>query len=176
VCWELARIVDIIGLRHNDLETIPRNSVKPFVYILSNLADSDYLKIESMVLNIYCQMFYFGIGHAVDNKGTFRPCVILVALKLLGRDNTRDITDEDLDNGTSILQAAWMCKRDALLYFRDYVDVLVRAVTLSISRFWDHVAVAPRGLQMISIGIALTRGLQLIQYIAFFFYMFREHF
>jgi hypothetical protein len=69
VCWELARIVDIIGLRHNDLETIPGNSVKPFVYILSNLADSDYLKIESMVLNIYCQMFYYGIGHAVDNKG-----------------------------------------------------------------------------------------------------------
>ena len=122
-----------------------------------------------MVLKIYGQIFYYGIGYAVGNKKTFRPCVIETVLKLLGRHNTREITDEDLDNGTAIFQASWMCKRNALLYFEHYVDIVVNVVILCISRFRDHVAAAPRGSsrgRALAICIALTRGLQLIQYIA----------
>ena len=135
VCRELARIVDIMGLRHSELETIPKNSVKPFVYILLKLANSNYLKIESMVLNIFCQMFYHGIDYAVENKEAFRPPVVFTALRLLARENCGNITDDDLDNGTAILQAAWMHRRDVLLYFQSYMDVVVKVVILCISHF-----------------------------------------
>ena len=56
VCTEVARIVDIIGLKDNDLRTLPEKSVWAFDHILNDLADSEYLKIQSMVSRIYCRM------------------------------------------------------------------------------------------------------------------------
>ena len=167
VCRELVRIVDIIGLRQCQLETIPGNSLTPFVYILSNLADSSYSKIESLVLNIYSQIFYYGMSYALQNNECFHACVIADVLKLLGREDARDITNEDLDKGTAVLRAAWLCQRNALIDFDNYVDVVVDVVILCISRFRDNVAVASPGSRTsVTIGKALSRGLKLIQYIA----------
>ena len=50
VCRELATIVDIIGLKANDLVTLPETSVAAFIHILNDLAESELLKIQSMVL------------------------------------------------------------------------------------------------------------------------------
>jgi hypothetical protein len=129
----VARIVDIVGLKQMDLLKIPEN----FVPILSNLGQSKYLKIQSMVLNIYCQMFYYNIDDPLLNEGgAILPCVIQTALELLGRRNSRDeIIDEDLHNGMAILQAAWIVEEPHFTHFHNYVDVLVNVIILCISRY-----------------------------------------
>ena len=53
VCIELARIVDIIGLRHIGLVKFPENSVEAFVHILCHLGKSMFSKIQSTDLYIY---------------------------------------------------------------------------------------------------------------------------
>jgi hypothetical protein len=72
-------------------------------------------------------MFYYNIDDPLLNEGgAILPCVIQIALELLGRENSRDeIIDEDLHN-VAILQAAWIgksltcrrsCKRNNTLHF-----------------------------------------------------------
>ena len=106
----MGKIVDIVGFRLGDLLTIPEESILAFVHILSYLGKSRYLKIQSMVLKIYYEMFCHNINYPLLNEGTtIVPCVIEITLKLLGRHNSRDeIINEDLHNGMRILEAAWM--------------------------------------------------------------------
>ena len=157
VCREVARIVDIVGLKHMDLLKIPENSLQAFIHILSHLGQSEYLKIQSIVLKIYCRIFYYNIDDPLLNEGgAILPCVIQIALELLGRENSRDeIIDEDLHNGMAILQAAWIGKSLTLLYFRNYVDVLVNVIILCISRYRERGAAC--------IGEALDLGFGLIE-------------
>lgn len=96
VCIDLAKIVDVIGFEDKDLISLPENCVRAFVRVLSNLAESEYLKIQSMVLRIYRQMFYDYTVYSFGVMNVFSHYVVWVALYLLWRQNSRNITNEDL--------------------------------------------------------------------------------
>ena len=164
VCRELARIVDIVGLRQSDLVKLPENSVQAFLHILCRLGKSEYSKIESMVLNIYRRMLHYDVDYTfLKNRTVLHSCVIEITLELLGRDNPADkIIDKDLQNGIAVLKTAWIWNRPSLLHFDDYVDVLVNVVILCISRYQEHL-VASRHEAARCIGKALNGALELIK-------------
>ena len=174
VCKELAKIVDVIGFREGELRMLPEDFLCALVHIISDLIATgcDHLKIHSMVLRIYRQMFY---DCNIDSNRIFCKCVVAISLFILERENFRDICNEDLYNGMIVLKSAWIRNRTICVTQLDFVDVIVNVANICISRFEDmHAATISRwsttslneddekqkNVNLIS--IALDRGLWLI--------------
>jgi hypothetical protein len=178
VCKEVARTLDVIGLKESDLLSVPAEVVWALVHILSELIeDCEHLKLQGMVLRIYRLMFSdYNIDYNLIETQACCSCVVEVALHMLRRENGRDVTNEDLFNGTAILDAAWTRNRKNCLV-TDYVYALVNVVIICVSRFQDlHAAATTDDAQASSnsnsiiyhenniklISIGLDRGLSLI--------------
>jgi hypothetical protein len=180
VCKEVARFVDIIGFTESDLLMLPKQFFWALVHILSDLAGRcDHLKIQRMVLRIYRRMFY---DCSIDCRKIFCSCAVLMSLYVLGRENFRDISNEDLYNGMAVLKSAWIRNKTICVAEFDYVDIIVNVVNICISRFKDmHAAAIADRAKPIStsdtnsrheddevekninlISVALDRGLWLI--------------
>ena len=139
VCKELARIVDVIGFRESELLMFPEVFLWELVHILSDLAARcDHLKIHSIVLRIYRQMFY---DCNIDFNKIFCRCTVEMSLYVLGRENFRDICNEDLYNGMAVLKSAWITNRNIRVTDFDF-DIIVNVVNICISRFQDIHAAA----------------------------------
>lgn len=180
---EAARIVDIIGVKYIDLQSVPEKSVCAFVHMLTHLAELEYLKIQSMVLRIYSQLFFGSINYllgsiSVQRSDIFCNRVVETVFYLLSRENVPDITNEDLYNGMLTLKAGWIKNANLVLDSGQYVDVLVNMVIICVSRLETLHADAVRHAKSRShntgndqtinihkISTALYQGLSLIDWL-----------
>ena len=130
---ELVKIVDVIVLEDRHLLAAPPISVWGFMRILFSLGVDEYSKIRSSVLRIYCQsMDYF----LQDKK--FYSLVVHLPIYVLAGLSFSDISIEDLYNGIGILKAAWIKNCSTLdSEYEDYVEAIVNAVIICISRFQE---------------------------------------
>jgi hypothetical protein len=135
---EVAKIVDAMGgLKENDLQMASESSVWGFMLILFDLLNSEYLKLQSMVLKIYRGMFEHCIDYLRTVEHIFiRPIVKNTLYVLAQRDSPRDIANEDLCNAMVILKAASINSIRASDFPR-YVDVLYTVVMRCVSRFQE---------------------------------------
>jgi hypothetical protein len=146
VCKELARIVDVMGgLEEKDLWMVPEKSVLAFVLILFDLKHAGFLKIQTMVLRIYRGMVDNCINYLLRNKGFPIYYLVELPLSVLSEwESPRDVVNEDLYNGMTILRVAWI-SNVCLFCFPRCVEVLCMVVTVSISRLQElHDAVTAR--------------------------------
>ena len=133
VCKEVARIVDVIGLRESELVMLSKDFLWALVHILSDLAARcDHVKIHTMVLRIYRYMFY---DCNIDSNQIFCRCTVEMSLHVLGRENFRDICNEDLYNGMAVLKSDWIRNRN--IFVTDFEYIIVNVVNICISRFQD---------------------------------------
>jgi len=137
VCIEIAKIVDVISLRGRDRISIPNNCVHTFARILYDLSESKYLKIKSMDLRIFLRLFYAGIIYNLGYSNVLPRYVIEIAQYILWRQNSKDITNEDLYNGMAILSIAWTKNELVVLNITYYVDLLVNVVINCINHLQD---------------------------------------
>ena len=130
---ELVKIADVIVLEDRHLLAAPPISVWGFMRILFSLGVDEYSKIRSSVLRIYCQsMDYF----LQDKK--FYSLVVHLRIYVFAGLSFSDISIEDLYNGIGILKAAWIKNCSTLdSEYEDYVEAIVNAVIICISRFQE---------------------------------------
>ena len=149
----------------------PTKSVLVFVHILFDLAHNEYLKMQSMVLRIYCNILK-DCGYYLDDSMCYM--VEIASDVLVGRENLKDIVNEDLYNGMKILRDAWMNDILVLFPFPMYGELLCIVVTICISRLEElHDAQTSghgndngeveKNINLIS--IALDQGLLLIHHL-----------
>ena len=87
--------------------------------------------MESMVLRIYCGLLkdcYYYLDDSIFYM------VIVAFDVLVGRENPKDIVNEDLYNGMTILRDAWMNDIPVFFPFPMYGELLCIVVTICISR------------------------------------------
>ena len=133
---EAGRIVDIIGLKESDLSRDYFMTIATMLCCLARYCDQ--LKIQGMVLRIYCRMFYELNIENLSEYCLLNLCkyAVEVTHNVLGRENFRDIANEDLYNGMEILRAAWMKKQISCTDSEfNFLRIVVRSVILCISRF-----------------------------------------
>ena len=142
VCTEVVKIVDVIGLEDHHLQTAPEDSVRAFMCILYDVAQNEHSKIQTRVLKIY----WGSIDYILQSVNSSFFFIIDVTLDLLARRQSY-ISNEDLYYGTTILKAAWIKNYRHVLVFEYYVDAIVDAVIICVSRFKEMhaIAVAHRG-------------------------------
>ena len=87
--------------------------------------------MQSMVLRIYCGLLkdcYYYLDDSIFYM------VIVAFDVLVGRENPKDIVNEDLYNGMTILRDAWMNDIPVFFPFPVYGQLLCIVVTICISR------------------------------------------
>ena len=90
------------------------------------------MKTHTMVLTIYRYMFY---DCNIDSNQIFCRCTVEMSLHVLGRENFRDICNEDLYNGMAVLKSDWIRNRN--IFVTDFEYIIVNVVNICISRFQD---------------------------------------
>ena len=114
-----------------------------YYHILYEILKCQLLKIETIVLRI-CRRLYQCFDCNRKLRLVFSDFSFNAALYLLDhRRNSKEITNENLYNGTAILKFDWVRKNFCGL--ESYVDTLVNVVIICISRFQDlHAAATHR--------------------------------